>query len=107
MIDPGQLRHRLVLEEPVETPDGAGGVSRSYQTVTTVWASLTPTAARGAVVAESLGANITHRIVLRGGPDVTTRHRFREGGRIFRILASRDLDGTGRFLEIQAEERVD
>jgi SPP1 family predicted phage head-tail adaptor len=107
MTDPGALRHRLVLEEPVETADGAGGVTRGYATVTTLWAALTPVTARGDVVADKLGANVTHRIVIRSGPDVSTRHRLREGARIFRILALRDQDGSGRFIEINAEERVD
>jgi SPP1 family predicted phage head-tail adaptor len=107
MTDPGALKHRLVLEQPVETPDGAGGVTRSYATVTTLWAAVVPVAARGGVVADDLGATVTHRIVARSGPDVTTRHRLREGARIFRILALRDQDGSGRFLEISAEERVD
>ena len=107
MIDPGELRHRLVLEQPVETPDGAGGVSRSYATVTTLWAAVVPVTARGDVVAEDLSATVTQRIVIRSGPEVTTRHRLREGARIFRVLALRDQYGSGRFIEINAEERVD
>ena len=107
MTDPGELRHRLVLEAPVETADGAGGVTRSFATVTTLWAAIVPASARGGVIADDVGATVTHRIVIRSGPDVTTRHRLREGARIFRILALRDQDGSGRFIEIQAEERVD
>ena len=38
---------------------------------------------------------------------MTTRHRFRLGARIYRIVALRDQDGSGRFIEISAEERVD
>ena len=107
MIDPGALRHRLVLEQPLESPDGAGGVTRGYATVTTLWAAVMPVTARGDVVADGVDATVTHRIIVRSGPDVTTRHRLREGARIFRILALRDSDGSGRFLEIHAEERVD
>jgi SPP1 family predicted phage head-tail adaptor len=107
MTDPGTLRHRLVLEAPVETADGAGGVARSFATVTTLWAALVPVTARGDVVAADLGASVTHRIVIRSGLDLTTRHRLREGARIFRIVALRDQDGSGRFIEIDAEERVD
>ena len=107
MIDPGELNRRLVLEAPAEAPDGAGGVTRSYATVTTLWASVRPVSARGDVVAAATGATVTHRIVVRAGPDLTTRHRLREGTRIFRIVALRDRDGTGRFVELAAEERVD
>jgi SPP1 family predicted phage head-tail adaptor len=106
MTAPGELRDRLVLEQAVETPDGAGGVSRTYAAVATLWAALVPVAARGEVDADSLAADVTHRVVLRFRSDVTTRHRLRAGARIFRIVALRDQDGRGRFLEIDAEERV-
>jgi SPP1 family predicted phage head-tail adaptor len=107
MMNPGDLKYRLVLEQPVETADGAGGVTRGYASVATLWAAVSPVSARGEVNADDLGAEVTHRIVIRVGPDVTTRHRLRDGARIFRIVALRDHDGSGRFLEIVAAERVD
>ena len=107
MTAPGELRHRLVLEAPVETPDGAGGVARSYSSVATLWARLTPVGARSEVVGDDPGATLTHRIVIRSRPDLTTRHRLRDGARLFRIVALRDEDGSGRYTEISAEERVD
>jgi SPP1 family predicted phage head-tail adaptor len=107
MIDPGELNIRLVLEAPVETPDGAGGVTRSYSAVTTLWAALRPSGADGDIVAAATGATITHRILIRVHSGITTRHRLREGSRIFRIVALRDHDGTRRFTEIAAEERID
>jgi len=104
----GEMRRRLTLEAPVETPDGAGGVVRTHAAVATVWAAVTPLtpaglAARSDVVADALGASVTHRIVIRAGREVTLRHRLREGERIFRVLSVRDPDR--RFLEILAEER--
>jgi SPP1 family predicted phage head-tail adaptor len=107
MTGPGELRTRLVLEQPVETPDGAGGVARGYASVATLWAALVPVSAQGDVVADSLGDDVTHRLVIRFRSDVTTRHRLRAGARIFRIVALRDQDGRGRFLAIDAQERVD
>ena len=91
MIDPGELRHRLALEAPVETPDGAGGVTRGYAIVAMLWAAVTPVAASGEVIADALAAKATHRIVIRSGPDVTTRHRLRAGTRVLRIVALRKL----------------
>jgi SPP1 family predicted phage head-tail adaptor len=82
-------------------------VTRGYATVTTLWAAVMPVAAAGEVVADSLGGSVTHHIVIRRGPDVTTHHRLRDGARIFRIVALRDQDGSGRFLEIHAQERID
>jgi SPP1 family predicted phage head-tail adaptor len=106
MSNPGLLRHRLTLEAPVESSDGAGGVARSYSTVATLWAEVTPVSAAHALEAERLGARITHRIGIRFSDDITTRHRFLEGSRIFRIVSLRDRDGRKRFLQIEAEEIV-
>ncbi len=106
MTDPGSLDKRLILEAPVETPDGAGGVVRAYEAVATLWGSIAPVSARANVEGDQASALITHRIVIRTGPELTTQRRLRNGGRVFRIAAFRDADGTGRFIDISAQERV-
>ena len=63
--DIGALNRRLVLEAPAETGDGAGGVVRTYEALTTLWAQVTPVSARGDIAADSLGAALRHRIVIR------------------------------------------
>jgi SPP1 family predicted phage head-tail adaptor len=105
MTDPGTLNRRLTLEAPVESDDGAGGVTRSYAAVATLWASVEPVSARGEVAAAALGAAISHRIRIRTNADVTLRYRFRDGARIFQIVAMRERDK--RFLDIDAAERTD
>jgi SPP1 family predicted phage head-tail adaptor len=105
MSDPGKLNRRLTLEAPTETADGAGGVTRSYSPVATLWAHVEPVSARGVVEAQALGVNVTHRIRVRYSADITLRHRFRDGARIFRIVAIRER--RMRFLDIDAEERAD
>jgi SPP1 family predicted phage head-tail adaptor len=106
MTDPGSLDKRIVIEAPVETPDGAGGVMRDYETAATVWGSITPVAARPDVEADRAETAVTHQIVVRSGPELTTQHRLRSGARVFRILAFRESDGHGRFVDISAQERV-
>jgi SPP1 family predicted phage head-tail adaptor len=106
MTDPGQMNRRLTLEAPVESDDGAGSVTRSYSAVATLWGSVTPVAARESVEAGALGATVTHRIGVRYSADITVRHRFRDGARIFRIVAMRER-GNRRFLDIDAQERED
>lgn len=39
-FDAGQLRTAMVLEEPVETPDGQGGFSVTWTERASVWALL-------------------------------------------------------------------
>jgi SPP1 family predicted phage head-tail adaptor len=104
--DVGAPNRRLVLEAPVETGDGAGGVVRTYEAVATLWAQVTPVSARGDIAAHSLGAAVRHRIVIRARSGITARHRLRDGARVYRIVAVRE-NVWRRFLEIDAEERED
>lgn len=105
MSGPGHLNRRLVLQAPAETADGAGGVTRDFAAVTTLWAQVTPLSARADVDAGRLGGALRYRIVIRKRNDVTTRHRFQEGARLYRILAARE-SADRRFLEIEAEEQI-
>jgi SPP1 family predicted phage head-tail adaptor len=101
----GDLNRRLTLQAPSETDDGQGGVARSYETVTTLWAQVL-LAARADAIAGSLGAALRYRIIVRYRDDITTRHRFVDGARTYRVLAARP-GADRRFLEIEAEERED
>ncbi len=105
MIDPGQLKTRLAIQQPVETPDDQGGVVRTWTTFATVWAQVTPLAARRAVEAEADGATQSYRILLRSNLSLTPQHRFSDGARIYRIVAIRDRDDR-RLIEIDADVRI-
>jgi SPP1 family predicted phage head-tail adaptor len=105
-IQIGDLNRRMVLEAPIETDDSEGGVTRLYDVVTTLWAQVSPLAARVDIAAGSLGAAQRYRIVIRKRNDITTRHRMQDGTNVYRIVASR-LSADRRFLEIDADVRED
>jgi head-tail adaptor len=109
MIDPGKLKTRLSLEVPVEADDGQGGVVRSFTTIATVWAAVTPVAALAtgsATEAGAEGATARYRIILRGNYLLTLQHRLVDGARVYRIAALRDLEDR-RFVQVDAELRVE
>jgi SPP1 family predicted phage head-tail adaptor len=106
MTAPGEMNRRLVLEAPSEIDDGEGGVTRAFDVVCVLWAQVVPLAARPDTGAGSLGAALRYTIVIRKRSDVTTRHQFQGGERIYRIVAVRE-SADRRFLEIDAEERQD
>lgn len=106
MTSIGDLNRRLVLQAPVETDDGEGGVTRSYATVATLWAQITPLSTRADIAAGSLGAALRYTIVVRARDDVTTRHQLVDGAHVYRVIAAR-LSADRRFLAIDAEERED
>ena len=91
-------RLRLTLEEPVETPDGIGGVTRAFSPRLTLWARLEPVNGDERADAQRAGAVVSHRVTLRWRADVSAAMRFRAGEKIYTISAHYDPDGRRRYL---------
>lgn len=104
IIDPGALSARLVLERPVEVPDGQGGVTQSFSALATLWARIEPVSARAEEAAGTLPVTVTHRIWLRRRTDLSGGMRLRKGVRLFSIHSFRDPDETGRYTLCDCEE---
>lgn len=102
----GDLDQRVVLEQPVDTPDEIGGVTRVWTNVDQVWAQVTPMSGREEFNGERQASVIIHRVLIRWRPDVTGAMRVRLGDRFLSIHAAIDWDERRRFLLLQCEETV-
>lgn len=98
------LRRRLVIESAVETPDGAGGVHRSFVVAASVWGRVTPLRASDSVVAAAPGQTLTHRVLMRFRSNMDTTMRLRDGSRRLAIRAVYDPDGRRKLLVCLCEE---
>lgn len=105
MTNPGRMKTRLVIEAPVESDDWQGGVVRSHAPVGTVWAAVMPDSVQHGFEADSDGAVVKLRIVLRSGLALTLRHRLVDGDRTYRITGLSD-SADRRFTEVHADYRV-
>jgi len=102
-FDPGWLRHRVVIETPVSTPDGAGGETVTWQVLATTWALIEPVAAREDVAAGRLTGVVAHAITMRFRDDVTGGMRVLYRGHRHRVLVARDPDARRRYLVLDTE----
>ena len=103
------LNRALVLEAPVEMPDGAGGFGSGWQILGTLWAEVSPGRGRRAAGVEVAVSKAPYRITVRGAPSgarsrPVAGQRFRDGSRIFDVLAVTERDPGGRYLVCTAEE---
>ena len=103
------LSRKLVLEERANTPDGKGGFTVGWQVLGVVWADVDARSGREALVSARDISRVRYRIIVRGAPvGAASRprpdQRFREGDRVFSILAVAEFDPAGRWLECWAEE---
>ncbi len=100
----GELRARLVLEGPVETPDRAGGVTRSWTPLASVWGDVATLNAQQRLEADQIGQTVTHRLTLRWRAGLSTKQRLRRGSQIFLIRGVQDPDDRRRRLVCNCEE---
>ena len=68
-----RLTRALVLEDPQEVADGAGGFGVTWVALGTLWAEVRPGAGREAAGEEVLVATTLTRIFVRGAPEGTPR----------------------------------
>jgi SPP1 family predicted phage head-tail adaptor len=101
---PSRLRHRILIETPVEVADGAGGVRRTWQASAPVWAAVQPLKAADAPPLALPGQTVTHRVTLRWRAGLTTAARLRLGARVFALRAVHDPEERRRVLVCLAEE---
>lgn len=103
-IDPGELRHELVLESATTTPDGYGGTTESWATAATLFVRMEPQSAGRALNTGQIVRTVTHRMTVRQDASVESGMRFRKGDRIFDILTVYDPDETGRYFFCETSE---
>jgi len=106
-----RLTRKLVLEEAARAADGAGGHRLVWQVKGRIWAEVT--AGTGVERAGEFVrlASVPYTIVVRAAPvghasRPKPEQRFREGTRLFRILAVADRDPEGHYLTCFAREEV-
>jgi len=103
------LSRPLVLEELKTVPDGLGGHVAHWQCLGQLWAEVVAGAGRDVAVEEFTRASVTYRITVRGAPVGASQRprpdqRFRDGTRLFRIVAVAEQDSAGRYLTCFARE---
>ncbi|HRY02777.1 MAG TPA: phage head closure protein [Beijerinckiaceae bacterium] len=104
LVSEGELRTRAILETPVDTVDESGALVRVWQSVASVWASVSPKRGAEFFVAGEQESVLTSEVVVRWRPEVASPMRFRIGARALLIRTAFDPDGRRRFLVCTCEE---
>lgn len=110
-MKPPVLNRKLVLEAPVQVPDGAGGYSTTWEARGTLWAEIRPGTGREKAAEFMTVATIPFRITVRAAPEGAAsrpvpEQRFRSGNRIFTIKAVTEADAAQHYLVCFAQEEV-
>ena len=105
------MNRKLVLEDPVQVPDGSGGFAETWVVLGELWAEVKAGTGREKAGEFVTVSSVPYRITVRGAPvGAPSRpkpdQRFREGIRLFRIKAVTERDPQAHYLTCFAYEEV-
>jgi len=86
-MEPGKLRHKIVIQSLSQSRDSYGGVSTTYATENTRWASIEPLQGRELFNAQQNSADITIKITLRHYAGLSPTQRITHSSRTFEIIS--------------------
>jgi hypothetical protein len=97
-----KLKHRISIQEAVQTPNDAGGFDKSYTTLTTIWARM-----------DNVSDNTRNLIYIRGENDSdqkTPTHKFlvrwaavKNLGKEFNSAFSSDFDSIEDLMPLKSD----
>jgi len=102
----GRLRHRIRLKSPIQTPDGMGGITKTWGTVGVYWASIEPLRGREYIESHLENAEVTGKIIMRYLAAINPAMKIEYGNREFEILSVINVDEKDRELQLMVKEMV-
>lgn len=103
-FDPGRLRHKIIVQQPVNNHDSHGGFTTDWLDVAGAWALIKPLSVDVVLRAGAEEQDLTHQIIIRYLPIVKREMRIVFGERIFEVRTRADLDETGRYMQLLTRE---
>lgn len=77
MLQAGKLRHKVVIQSPVETQDTAtGAMEVIWVNDASVWAAIEPISGREFIASQSEQSKVTARITIRYRSGITSKMRL-------------------------------
>lgn len=102
----GHLRSRVTLQKSVQTQDGMGGASVTWQDEATFWALVRPVSGSERVQAGTQGPVVTHLIYARKRDDVSADKRLVLNGQVFNVRWVDPDYEANRWITINCESGV-
>ena len=100
----GRLRHRIELQQAVESRDNTGGVTRVWSTIVTRWGDIIPLRGQEKFDAAQTESKTTVKIRIRYHSTIDTTWRIKWGDRIYNINGIVNAGERNYMLEMDCIE---
>lgn len=104
-MDIGNLRSRVKIQTfEEEQQENTAKTLKTWTTIKTVWANVAPVKGYVTFDTKQIGeGGVTHKIIIRYQPFITTEHWILLESRRYRIRSVRDIEERKRYLELLCE----
>lgn len=105
----GKLDRRVTFQRASRVDDGFTNVASEWTDLAETWAQVTPISDGERWLAGEIGANVTHRFVVRWQTnliDLNPKDRIAYDGRFYDISATKEI-GRRQGIEVTASARAD
>lgn len=102
----GDFNTPLTYELPTITRNDSNEAIDTFIAIATVWADIDPISGREYFAGAAVQNDATFKIKIRHRRDITTRGRFRNGGRIYEITAVINVKERNRELICLCRELI-
>ena len=100
-LDPGELDQRVTFREKVETSDGAGGTTVSWQDFATRWAQIKPMSGERRFQASQVDFTRDYEVTVRRDPSITEDLAIIWQGQTFEIQFISDFGPRSAYTRIE------
>ncbi len=105
-MNPGNLRHRIILQTKTVTRDSFGAEIEVWGQEIELWASIEPLTSREYFASLQMQSQVTHKITIRYYPGLRTDWRIKLGSRLFDIKSIINLREENKELTLLCTEWV-
>ena len=105
-VTAGKLKNRIQLQELIIVEDGAGGNTRTWKTIQSVWAMLRQTSGSERYQNDRLTAIANFRATIRYRDDISPVNRIVFQGKAYQIRSVDNVEFENKWLDLTLENGV-
>jgi SPP1 family predicted phage head-tail adaptor len=102
----GKLRHKIIVQQYTDGTNDNGYPEKTWTDFVTLWANIQPLRGKEYFAAKTEHSEVSHTIIYRYYPGVTSDMRIKYGNRYFDIESVINADERNYELQIMGVEKV-
>lgn len=106
-MNPGQLKHRITVQDLTSGVDSYGSSTDQWIDVCTVWAGIFPLSGKAFFEAEMVNSEVSHKINIRYRAGIKPDMRVKFGTRHFQIISAINFQECNAEMQLMCRELVE